>query len=1067
MRIAGMLANAILVLLWVLSSTQTTVRAEVTLDGTLTDGIPRDITPVFDPDIGRNDFRIEQDMGRLQGTNLFHSFGRFNLSRTESATFRGSAAINNVISRVTGGFESSINGLVRSTIPGANVYLINPAGILFGPDATLDVKGSFHASTADYIRLQDGTRFNAAPSGADVRLTSAPPAAFGFLDPTPPVAIRVEGGNLDVPEGETLSLIGGAITIDGGRVQAPQGRINLASIEGRGEVKPTPASLEAGPEVQKGSIEVRNGARVSASGEGGGEVYIRGGRLMVQDNSFVFAATIGDDEGGMISGELDQEMIVDGAFISTRSIGGGPGGRIRVKAGEIEIRDGGLVDSSTFSSGAAGSVSFDAETVTLEEGYVAGESYGSGRAGQIDVKADTVRVTEHSQISSTSLFGGEGGSVRMAVSNSVEIVGPHSSTSPNGVFSLTNGGDATGGVFIESDGRLVLDGGVMGAGSIGSGKGGEIRLKVGEIEIRDGGLVDSSAFSFGAAGSVSIDARSVLLDEGKIAAESGFNATGSAGRIRVDTGRLLVRNGSEVSSSGFGSGDGGSVSVTASDLIEISGRHSDENPNGIFNVTNGAGDGGDLAAKSGGAIIMNNGRILTRTFGTSDGGRLTIEGGSLSLRNGAQIFSGVGTVNDDGSLGGDPEGAGNGGVIDVTVRDDLSISGTGPDGFASGISSNAQIGKGSAGDVLVDAASVSISDGGRIFSDTFDRGAGGRIVVRASDRIALSGAAGTEPNISTNSAAGATGNAGTIEIGSPRLDLKAGASIEAVTRGDGNAGNVQISVGTVEIQGAESRVSSSSFSEGVGGDLRVSADRIALTDGGAIIAESLSEAEGAGRSGRVTLGATDRIDLLRGGRVSVETVRADAGDIEVNATNLVQLHDAGSITTSVAGGDGDGGNIRIDPVFVILDGGSEIIANAREGAGGNIDIRITGGGLLKSPDSVIEASSEFGVDGSVRIDSPETDVIKGIVALPAEFLDVSSLLSDRCGARDSDEVSSFVVTGRGNVPPGPEDSTLGSYSAPFSPSAAQRNVRSEALTGLAGFAAPPPDCGPGRDFTKH
>ena len=117
----------VLVFLWGMSGIPATVQAEVTLDGSMTDGVPLEINPAFDPAIGRNDFRIEQEMGRLQGANLFHSFGRFSLSRTESATFRGNAAIDNVIGRVTGGFESSINGLLRSTIPGANVYLINPA----------------------------------------------------------------------------------------------------------------------------------------------------------------------------------------------------------------------------------------------------------------------------------------------------------------------------------------------------------------------------------------------------------------------------------------------------------------------------------------------------------------------------------------------------------------------------------------------------------------------------------------------------------------------------------------------------------------------------------------------------------------------------------------------------------------------------------------------------------------------------------------------------------------------------------------------------------------------------
>jgi filamentous hemagglutinin family protein len=100
------------------------------------------------------DYQITQDVGKLENGNLFHSFGRFNINSTESATFSGSAGIKNIISRVTGGQASTIDGVLRSTISGANVFFLNPAGIIFGENASLDVQGSFHASTADYLKLR-------------------------------------------------------------------------------------------------------------------------------------------------------------------------------------------------------------------------------------------------------------------------------------------------------------------------------------------------------------------------------------------------------------------------------------------------------------------------------------------------------------------------------------------------------------------------------------------------------------------------------------------------------------------------------------------------------------------------------------------------------------------------------------------------------------------------------------------------------------------------------------------------------------------------------------------------
>jgi filamentous hemagglutinin family protein len=167
-------------------------------------------------------YAIGANLGRQVGGNLFHSFGAFGLNRGETATFNGPVsgpAVANVIGRVTGGATSSIDGTVRSAMPGANLYLINPAGVVFGPNARVDVAGSFHASSADYLRFQDGARFQATNPDAST-LTSAPPAAFGFLTPNPR-PVTVDRATLGTPAGGTLGLVGGPVTISGGVLQRP------------------------------------------------------------------------------------------------------------------------------------------------------------------------------------------------------------------------------------------------------------------------------------------------------------------------------------------------------------------------------------------------------------------------------------------------------------------------------------------------------------------------------------------------------------------------------------------------------------------------------------------------------------------------------------------------------------------------------------------------------------------------------------------------------------------------------------------------------------------------------
>jgi filamentous hemagglutinin family protein len=135
------------------------------------------------------DVKIPARLGQVGGHNLFHSFQRFGIAAGDKATFTGPDRLKNVIARVTGGERSTIDGTLASTVRGADLWLLNPAGILFGPGARLDVKGSFHASTADELRFADGKVFSALAPGGSV-LSVAEPQAFGFLGARPgPISV--------------------------------------------------------------------------------------------------------------------------------------------------------------------------------------------------------------------------------------------------------------------------------------------------------------------------------------------------------------------------------------------------------------------------------------------------------------------------------------------------------------------------------------------------------------------------------------------------------------------------------------------------------------------------------------------------------------------------------------------------------------------------------------------------------------------------------------------------------------------------------------------------------------
>jgi len=282
------------------------------------------------------DYAINADLGQQRKGNLFHSFREFNIGTGDTATFRppegeGNIPITNVISRVTGGHRSDIDGTLKSEIPNADVYLINPAGIMFGPNASLDVPGSLHVSTAGELHLADGGKFNAIiPSNS--LLTVAPPSAFGFLDNQQTSSITINESYLNVHEGKEMSFIGGKIEIINGSVLGEtkskediSGRINLVAVEAKAQVmliKPTEAEpdlksdlIVAPSQAQKGEIKISD-SNLKLRGEQGGQIFIRAGSLFLEQATFLYADATGD-KPSLIDIAVDENMeVADSSEIS-------------------------------------------------------------------------------------------------------------------------------------------------------------------------------------------------------------------------------------------------------------------------------------------------------------------------------------------------------------------------------------------------------------------------------------------------------------------------------------------------------------------------------------------------------------------------------------------------------------------------------------------------------------------------------------------------------------------------------------------------------------------------------
>jgi filamentous hemagglutinin family protein len=386
--------------------------------------------------VGPN-YSIGANLGKQVGGNLFHSFGQFSLATPESATFSGPATIGNVISRVTGGNGSKIDGKIQSNITGANLYLINPNGVLFGPNATVNVSGSFHASTADYLKMSDGQKFQATnPDGST--LSAAPPAAFGFLTPTPR-PIGVNGSKLGPVPG-TLGLVAGPLAIIGGTLTAPAGTIHVTSVASTGEVPVDPRNAPALTVTRFGPVDLKTGSKLDVSNPSGlgsgGSVFIRSGALTIDageinaDNyssgasgqlvlrgdkislssSSISSDTYGSANAGTVIVSAGSLSIASNSNLSSDTHGPGSGGATIITAGSLSITSGGQVSSSTFASGGAGSVTISVPgQLTIDgsgaspQGRVTGifsqaNPTSSGAAGSANVSAGTLSIANNGKI---------------------------------------------------------------------------------------------------------------------------------------------------------------------------------------------------------------------------------------------------------------------------------------------------------------------------------------------------------------------------------------------------------------------------------------------------------------------------------------------------------------------------------------------------------------------------------------------------------------------------------------------------------------------------------------------
>jgi filamentous hemagglutinin family protein len=730
--------------------------------------------------------KIQIEGGTTRGNNLFHSFQEFSVPNGKEADFDNADTIENILSRVTGGKESLINGGIGAN-GSANVFLINPAGIIFGENAFLNVGGSFIGSTADSLLFPDDSEYSATNTDNAPVLTINAPIGLGFRqDPQPIINTSLfEDDNsfgLSVQKDQTLALIGGDISLPGGFISTQGGRIELGSVGENSTVR---------------LIEIAQGWDVGYQGV---ENF--------KDLDFTGAAYVESSETN--TGDIEVQgrniNLLEGSTIAINTYKG-KAGNLKVTATDSLKISGTSADSDGFSStisndiydsanGADTTLTVATNQLTLNNGGVINaRTYGSGQGVNINIAADEIYV---------------GKPFIFDVDNFI----------PSGIFIQTdeNSTGDGGNISIETTKLKIDSGGQIDSGIYGSGDGGDLQVNAAKsIELN--GTISSKASSESEPSILSTNVSTVPT------------ATGNPGDLTINTSTLTIKEGAQVSASIQNAGNGGVLTINASESILLNGFSPQAEfrglgLSGIFVPTKPSlkdksgriipsnGNGGTLNITTDELTVEKGAAISAGTFSLGDGADVNLNVNRLVVRDGSEIRTAS-------LLGKNPLDTqrGDGGALNINAKESVEITGTGNINGERVQSSLLATGEsnGNAGNINLKSQSLEVSDGGKIDAATV-AGSGGNITLQVDDSIRLQ-------NDSLISAA-ATGkaNGGNIKLDTTFVvaGFQGNNDILAIAGKEGIGGRIEIdadSVLGIEVRSQNDQTNDIDATGGVDGEV--------------------------------------------------------------------------------------------------------------------------------------------------------------------------------------------------------------------------------------------------------
>ncbi|WP_019505007.1 filamentous hemagglutinin N-terminal domain-containing protein [Pleurocapsa sp. PCC 7319] len=968
--------------------------------------------------------RLVIDRGDRAGTNLFHSFEQFSISSGKEAWFNNAVDIENIFSRITGGNISYINGLIR-TNGDANLFLINPAGIIFGEGASLDIGGSFYGSTAESILFPDNVEFKATDNQTKPLLTINQPIGLNLGNNPGDIINRSlvknsadEKVGLEVSNTKNLNLVGGNINLEGGILTASGGNIQLGGLSAAGIVGiSADGSLSFPQEITKENVSLTHGALVNVVDTGGGAININAQNLELSQGSRLIAgidkevnsstAQAGDiklnveeaviingPESGIFNNVGEENILEDeGEEDYTSSFNAvGNAGKISIEAGSLSITSGGRIGSTIFGQGNAGDVTVNArENIEIQgfdnapdvnSEYPTGifsnlEVGAKGNSGIIKISSDSFILANRAQLRTSIGQGAEGIAGKILVSTgslTLNDAGTRLATS------VRREGKGTGGdIEIEAETMTINPGSTLltELGPDAVGEAGNIEIKTGSLILNspslkedsssaDRSLIETSVFdrAQGNGGNIEIQTNSLSLrGEAFLASEIREEAQGNAGNIFIDTGSLTLDKDSTIQSitEAMTIGNAGNIEINAH-TVEI------HEGSTILSTTKGEGNAGKIEVNASDSVVISGisdflylDRILRDEMTGEIVRRNPIaEGGSSGLYTSVE-----------------EKASGQGGDIVISTPNLKILDG----GVVSAeVESTAQ---GQGGDIFIDAIQLELGDGGQIIADGLGIGDAGKITLNIKDSIRVFG---SDPTFSERFKA------------EKRTRESIGRNSEEIT----------VNGRLTEQEGREN------FTQvGIGDDRQISS----------VFANS----ENQGSGGIINI-QTGTLTLEDGGQIAAATSAGEGGNIILRIDDTLSMRNS-SLISAQATGDADGGNIDITTKFVvafpneIFSNGNDVIANGLVGQGGNINIsaqQIFGLAERKATannvTNDIDASSEFGFDGNISIDTPEIDPSRGLTKLPIKFISPKPLQSCHRQKRQD----SFINIGRGGLPDNPD-----------------------------------------------